>query len=134
MANTSKAEQTLLKQDWQDEKRTKYSWLIGGVCVGQFTTYHDEPEQGVLYFEEFVIGGQHRRKGYGIKMLKALIALAKRKGYKKLALWAWKTNDIAITMYKKAGFQEAEFKSVRLPDIYGEKYIGKYKTFMLDIE
>lgn len=48
------------------------------------------------------IVGEHRRKGYATQMLMEFIQQFKND--KPLVLYVYKTNDIAIRLYKKVGF------------------------------
>ena len=54
---------------------------------------------GFRVFEEF------QGKGYSYKMLSEVIKLAKKRSDKPLVLYVYADNEIAINVYKKAGFE-----------------------------
>jgi RimJ/RimL family protein N-acetyltransferase len=62
---------------------------------------------------------EHRGKGYGQKMLEEIIAFLKQKK-KKIYLYVDPANEIAITLYKKVGFQ-----LLKANDKHGDKFIYK---------
>ena len=55
------------------------------------------PEFGISLFKEY------RNKGLGTKLMKSMLKLLKKKGYKKTSLAVQKDN-YAVKMYKNAGF------------------------------
>ena len=64
-----------------------------------FNQFSNDP---VVELWSFGIYGQFRGKGYGQQMLKEVIELTRNK---QLMLDVYKDNDIAIHVYKKAGFK-----------------------------
>jgi L-phenylalanine/L-methionine N-acetyltransferase len=60
----------------------------------------------IVYLGGLAIHPDFGGKGYGLKMMKAIIELAKSKGIKRIELSAGTNNLRAIDLYKKVGFQE----------------------------
>ena len=93
----------------QDTSETTY--------IGQFALHEKEDK-----FEIWCLGimGKYRQKGYATQMLKEFLAQFKHD--KPLALYVFKTNEIAIHLYEKVGFQivsECSFE----PAAYEMQYI-----------
>ena len=71
--------------------------------VGRFQLYCSRNDRIVLW--RFDICRIYQKNGYSHKMLKEAIELAKKKSDKPLVLYVYADNEIAINIYKKAGFE-----------------------------
>lgn len=60
----------------------------------------------VVYLGSFAIDPAFAGNGFGTKMLKCIIELAKQTGIKRIELSAGVQNTNAIALYKKCGFEE----------------------------
>jgi len=49
----------------------------------------------------------HRRQGVGRALLQAVFAWAREQGFKRLRLWAPSGNAAALTLYRRAGFEDS---------------------------
>lgn len=58
-----------------------------------------------IHITNFAVSTEHRNMGLGHKLLKFLILLAKTRGYKYITLEVRRSNEVAISLYKKLGFK-----------------------------
>lgn len=63
-------------------------------------TFRGDPS---IYLEDLYVQQNHRSKGYGLKMLKAVAKYAKENGYVRMDWQALNWNTPAIDFYKKLG-------------------------------
>ncbi|MFP4163439.1 MAG: GNAT family N-acetyltransferase [Chitinispirillaceae bacterium] len=72
--------------------------ILSGKVKGFGNIDDETPEFAISLFKEF------RRKGIGTALMKAMLKLLRKHGYKRTSLAVQKDN-YAVTMYKKAGFE-----------------------------
>ena len=107
----------------QTGNREAYLLRVNGEIVSECHLVYDTPEYGTvpgrrLYFSRMITKKEYRRQGYGEKMARFILALAKEKGYSEIALGVNCDNDAALALYKKLGFSVYE----KAEDDYGEYY------------
>ena len=77
---------------------------------------YDNPEYGTipgkrLYLSRLIVKKEQRGKGYGKAITQHILTLAKKKGYREIALGVNCDNTAAVGLYKSPGFtayEEAE--------------------------
>jgi ribosomal protein S18 acetylase RimI-like enzyme len=107
----------------------KIEWDGGYKKVYQFSPNHDSHKVcgqfALIEFDEqyeiWALGifGEYRNKGYGTQMLTEF--LLQFQSNKPLLLYVYKTNEIAIKLYKKVGFA---IVGERSPSIYTMQYMN----------
>jgi L-phenylalanine/L-methionine N-acetyltransferase len=76
-------------------------------CLGMFKLIpHTYRSAHIVYLGSFAVHPQYVGKGLGLTMLNEIIAYAKANDFKRIELSAGVQNEKAITLYKKAGFEE----------------------------
>ena len=87
----------------------------GGAIVGMATLNFLQRVMGsVGYVDDVVVDVQHRGKGFGTKLLEAVIESAGARGAWKLALTSRPSREEANKLYQKLGFKLKETNSYRL--------------------
>jgi ribosomal protein S18 acetylase RimI-like enzyme len=76
--------------------------MIGNKLVG-FVSIH-EIDEG-LKLSWLLVDREFRNKGVGSRLLEEVIRYAKSKGYNKIFLNTWHTNEKAIKLYERYGFR-----------------------------
>ena len=100
-----------------------YNWWPDGSTernpVGSFDLFDDKkrPDKPLSLWSFGIREEGNRGKGYGQQMLNEAIALA---GDRDIELYVMKANEVAIHVYKKAGFE-----------IWGDYYNGGYAMRMV---
>ena len=101
------------------------AWTGGGIYEGKTRAYVWKPgkqrateddyvgtcklvlREDEAYFCDFGVKLEHRRRGYGTRILREVMGIARKLGYKLFTLCVVKTNTPAIAMYEKLGFTYA---------------------------
>ena len=68
--------------------------------------YLDHTKDQMGYISLVAAAPDARRKGYSSALLEEFLELAKNKGLKAVHVYTHKTNNRAVGMYRKAGFEE----------------------------
>ncbi|MDD3193767.1 MAG: GNAT family N-acetyltransferase [Oscillospiraceae bacterium] len=68
----------------------------------------EDPSAKAMYLDRLGVGVAFARQGLGGRMLRQAAALAKEKGASWLRLFVVDRNEPAISLYRKAGFQQAK--------------------------
>lgn len=80
--------------------------IVGIICVG---TYGHESEKGaVLWIADLAVHPDYQKRGIATKLIKQGLSYGKSHGAKRSFLMADDTNDNAIGLYKKMGFEPIE--------------------------
>lgn len=92
----------ILKKNYNIYLLEKYNFfLFFPKIIGAIMFYKDSNGEDVIKY--IAIAKEYRGKGYGAEMMEmALLSILKSK---KIILRTWLTNRIAISLYKKFGFQ-----------------------------
>ena len=81
--------------------------------------YEEYTKAGIkVYLSRLIVKKECRNHGIGQKLLKYMIALCEKKGYKQITVGVDTNNENAIHIYKKFGFEIYETAT----DEYGEYY------------
>ena len=96
--------------------RDVFILTVDGAYIAECDLVYDEPEYGTvpgkrLYFSRLIVKKGERGNGYGEALSRALLDLAKEKGYSEIALGVDCGNLAAVRLYQKLGFtvyEEAE--------------------------
>lgn len=87
-------------------KKVLYIFEVNGVHVGMFKLVPQQHRNAhIAYLGGVAIEPEHAGKGYGLQMMKEIIDYAKQKGFVRLELTVSTSNEKAIQLYLKAGFQ-----------------------------
>jgi L-phenylalanine/L-methionine N-acetyltransferase len=87
-------------------KNIKFIFEENGQPVGMFKLYaHTYRSAHIGYLGGLAIHPNFSGKGYGVKMMKEILALGKEKGFLRIELSTATTNTRAITLYEKLGFE-----------------------------
>jgi ribosomal protein S18 acetylase RimI-like enzyme len=78
-------------------------------------------EEDYLMLSLIHVMKEQRGKGYGKKLMDLVIEEAREKGLELVALGVYKTNEVAISLYKKCGFiifdeEETRYHMLRMVD------------------
>ena len=88
-------------------KDVKYIFEAGGNAVGMFKLIPLQYRNShIAYLGGLAIDPSHSGKGYGLTMLKEVLAYAKEQGFLRVELSVATINEKAIRLYEKAGFQK----------------------------
>ena len=68
----------------------------------------------VLLLEDLVVNQDHRRRGFGGKLIQHVISYAKQKDFMRITLLADRDNEISRAFYRKYGFEESSMIPMRL--------------------
>jgi L-phenylalanine/L-methionine N-acetyltransferase len=89
------------------EQSILYIYEENELAVGMFKFIpHTYRSAHVGYVGSFAIHPNFAGKGLGLKMMLAIIEMAKQNGFRRLELSAGIQNEKAIALYRKAGFGE----------------------------
>ncbi|MBR5428077.1 MAG: GNAT family N-acetyltransferase [Clostridia bacterium] len=103
--------------------REPYALFENGEIAAECHLVYDNPEYGTVpgrraYLSRMVTRKEYRRKGYGEKIARFILDLAKEKGYEEIALGVNCDNAPALRLYEKLGFSVYETAE----DDYGRFY------------
>ena len=96
--------------------RDVFILTVDGAYIAACDLVYDNPEYGTipgrrLYFSRLIVKKGERGNGYGEALSRALLDIAKEKGYSEIALGVDRDNTAAVRLYQKLGFtvyEEAE--------------------------
>ena len=87
----------------------------GNAIVGMATLNFLQRVMGLVgYVDDVVVDAQHRGKGFGTKLLEAVIESARARGAGELALTSRPSREEANKLYQKLGFKLKETNSYRM--------------------
>ncbi|MBR4728065.1 MAG: GNAT family N-acetyltransferase [Clostridia bacterium] len=100
--------ETCLAQQ-QAGNREAYALFVNGEIAAECHLVYDNPDYGTvpgrrLYFSRLIVKKGERGKGYGEALSRALLDIAKEKGYREIALGVNRDNTAAVRLYRKLGF------------------------------
>jgi GNAT superfamily N-acetyltransferase len=78
-------------------------WI--GLASGLAAADPDEPDKAEPVLVGMFVEPAGRRRGVGVALVEAVVAWARARGATGLHLWVTATNDSAIALYDKCGFQ-----------------------------
>lgn len=114
---------------YQDHMKAGMTYLVARVDGEMVGGASIEPKRGrqshVVAYGIFIKDG-FRNLGIGTQLTKALIEIARQRGFKVMELSVFASNPRAFQVYKKCGFQEVGKikEGIRLPDgTYTDKII-----------
>jgi len=117
------------RQWYHDHMKAGMTYLVARVDGEMVGGASIEPKRGreshVVVYGIFIKEG-FRNLGIGTQLTKALIEIARQRGFKVMELSVFGSNQRAFQVYKKCGFQEAGKikEGIRLPDgTYTDKII-----------
>ncbi|MDX2046569.1 MAG: GNAT family N-acetyltransferase [Chitinophagaceae bacterium] len=89
------------------QRGVKYIYASNGVSTGMFKwvpeTYRSSH---IAYLGGLAIHPSHAGKGHGLKMMEEIIQFGKQQGFLRIELSTAVTNEKAIHLYEKAGFEK----------------------------
>ena len=68
-------------------------------------------EEGFIHMARLIVCPSYRGTGYGKILCNKLLQIADQLGYRKVSLYASKSNQISLNLYKNLGFKEVVEKS-----------------------
>jgi ribosomal-protein-alanine N-acetyltransferase len=68
-------------------------------------------EDGFIHMARIIVSPSYQGIGYGKIFCNTLLKIAEHLGYRKVSLYASKSNLISINLYKKLGFKEVHEES-----------------------
>lgn len=84
----------------------------------------------VVYLGGVAIDSAHTGKGFGVKMMEAIIDYCRQKGFLRIELSVAVTNEKAIHVYEKAGFIKEgilrKYTHLKKEDIYVDEALYSY--------
>lgn len=93
----------VLVSEIEFRETNSYVSLIENELVGFGQIF--ERSQGTNHLARIIVNPESRGKGYGFEFLKYLISVAS-KGADSITLNVYRSNDAALNVYKKLGFEE----------------------------
>lgn len=92
--------------DSLQQKGVLYIFEVNGIDVGMFKLVPQQHRNAhIAYVGGFAVDPEQAGKGYGLQMMNELIAYARQQGFRRLELTVSTSNEKAIQLYLKAGFQ-----------------------------
>ena len=96
--------------------REVYILTVDGAYIAECDLVYENPEYGTIpgqraYLSRLIVKKAQREKGYGKAISEYVLALAKEKGYREIALGVNCNNTAAVRLYQSLGFtiyEEAE--------------------------
>ena len=101
--------------NFSDALRSKYQCKVyesGEVMLGYAVQMLAVDEAELL---DIAIAAQHQRRGWGRKLLEEMLALARRKGMRRIVLEVRASNAAAIALYRMAGFTDIGLRRAYYP-------------------
>ena len=110
--------------------RDVFILTVDGEYIAECDLVCDNPEYGTvpgerLYFSRLIVKKTERGRGYGKAISEYILALAKEKGYREIALGVNCDNTAAVQLYKNLGFSVCE----KAEDDDGEFYRMEKRLF-----
>ena len=110
-------------QQQKEKNREAYALYVNGEIAAECHLVYNNPEYGTVpgqrvYFSRMVTRKEYRRRGFGEKIVRFILDLAKEKGYREIALGVNCDNFAALHLYRELGFSVYETAK----DDYGEYY------------
>jgi len=68
-------------------------------------------DDGFIHMARLIVAPSYRGTGYGKILCNRLLQMAEQLGYRKISLYASKSNPISLDLYKNLGFKEVIEKS-----------------------
>lgn len=68
-------------------------------------------QDGFIHMARIIVAPSYRGLGYGKILCDNLLQITEQSGYQKVSLYAFRSNLISMTLYKKLGFNEVVEKS-----------------------
>jgi ribosomal protein S18 acetylase RimI-like enzyme len=122
----------LYRERWRrllrDNNAASFAALYDGLPAGQLNVYpHDEYGHIIGMY----VDAQQRGKGIGTKLLDAGIAWARERGLSSISLLVFPHNTHAISLYRKAGFEQRDYFARDVPRRNGEVWDSVLMTKIL---
>lgn len=101
--------ENMIKEQIKAGNRDVFVLTVEDRYIAMCDLEYDKPEYETvpdkrLYLPRMVVKKNYRGKGYGKAILQYVISLAKEKGYSEIVLGVDCDNTVALSLYKKFGF------------------------------
>ena len=93
-----------------------------GQLVGMIAFYANNPAEKMIYLPHVYVSSKIRKKGLFSKMLAMVEQIGQERGYNRIRLEVDKGNEVAISCYKKRGF---EINCIKEQSYYLEKHFKR---------
>lgn len=100
-----------------------YVFEEGGIPVGMALVREFTEEPLGYDLQQFMIGGEYQRRGYGTQALRMVLEELRKEGrWDRVELCVKKADEEAIRLYEKAGFTDSGYVDTSVPDALNMVY------------